>query len=131
MKIAIDGVSTDDGMFHLDTPSSMNNRLIVEPYVKEALRAKIQNGFATPDQKTTLKGLKIYLNAKLNDGTFIRAGSVAYIREELLHTAQWAQKKYESAATGDKQFLIVDLANIEFIVPAEPVLKFTGESSDT
>ncbi len=100
----------------LTSPRSMNNRLVVKAYKKEALRANIQNGFARPDQKVTVKGLEVLMDAKLVDGTFVPKGSTAYIREELLHTAQWAQKILESDTLG-QPFLIVDLANVEFVIP--------------
>jgi hypothetical protein len=66
------------------------------------------------DQKVTLKGLRILMDALLSDGTLIKQGAVAYIKEEYLHTHPAAQKAYEcDAANGP--FLIVDMANVEFV----------------
>ena len=102
------------------TPRSLNNRLVVEPYRKEALRANVRNGFATLDQKLAVKGLMVLMDAKLNDGSTVPKGSKAYIREEALHTQPWAQKVSESDAV-EGQFLIVDLNHVEFIVlPDDP-----------
>lgn len=95
---------------------SLNNRLILEPYKKEALRANVQNGFARLDQKMTVKGLTVLVDAKLTDGTLVLKGSKAYIREEVLHTEQWAQKVLESDGVKGS-FLIADISKIEFIVP--------------
>lgn len=100
----------------LNTATSLNNRLIVEVYKKGELRSKVSNGFATIDQKSTLKGLKVLVDGKLNDGTLVRSGSTVYIREEALHTQAWAQKSLECDFVG-QPFLIVDVSHVEFIDP--------------
>lgn len=98
-------------------PYSLNNKLIVESYKKEALRSKEVNGFAFVDQKLSLKGLRILVSAHLNNGQlFVKAGSLAFVKEDLLHTQQWAQKSYECDGI-DGQFLIIDVNNVEFIKP--------------
>ena len=95
---------------------SLNNRLLIEVYKKGELRSKVTNGFATIDQKSTLKGLRVLVEGKLNDGTIIRRDSIAYIREEVLHTQAWAQKSLECEFI-PQPFLIVDALFIEFIDP--------------
>lgn len=105
----------------LHNPRSMNGRLIVEAYSKEGLKATISNGFAMIEQKVSVKGLTVLLDAKLADGTIVEKGSTAYIREESLHTAPWATKRYASPFISG-EFMIVDITNVEFIVPPlEPV----------
>lgn len=105
--------------FIFERPTSFNNRLIVEKYVKGELRHKERNGFALIDQKLNLKGLKVLVDACVLDGVTVRKGSVAYIKEEVLHTAAWAQKALESDNI-PVPFLIVDLSQVEFIVPFDP-----------
>lgn len=100
----------------LTSSRSMNNRLVVEAYKKEGLRANVSNGFARLDQKVSVKGLEVLMDAKLADGTFVKKGSVAYIREETLHTAPWAQKILELDTIG-RAFLVIDLVHVEFIIP--------------
>lgn len=95
---------------------SLNNRLLVEVYKKGELRSKVSNGFATIDQKSALKGLRVLIEGKLNDGTIVRRNSIAYIREEVLHTQAWAQKPLECEFI-PQPFLIVDAGFIEFIDP--------------
>lgn len=92
------------------------NKFVVEMYKKEALRTTEKNGFAFVSQKLTLKGLKTLVDTKLNDETFIRKGSLIYVKEESLHTQAWAQKGYECAAI-EGQFLIIDPTHVEFIEP--------------
>jgi len=99
---------------------SLNNRLLVEAYKKGELRSKVSNGFATIDQKSTLKGLRVLIEGRLTDGTIVRRDSIAYIREEVLHTQAWAQKPLECEFF-KQPFLIVDAGNVEFIdPPAQP-----------
>jgi hypothetical protein len=106
----------------LGTTRSLNNRLIVEMYKKEALKSVEKNGFAFVSQKLTLKGLKILVDTVLSDGTFVQKGSTAFIKEETLHTQAWAQKGFECAGL-DGQFLIVDLTYVEFISPITSSLR--------
>lgn len=94
---------------------SVNNRLILEAYVSDrSLRANVSNGFAKLDQKIAVKGLRVLIPATLSNGTHVPAGSMAYIREELLHTQPWATKNYECDTIKGK-FIIVDQQHIEFI----------------
>lgn len=105
----------------LFNPSSFNNRLIVEKYIKGEIRAKEQNGFALIDQKLRLKGLKLLADATLSLGSAwftVNKGSTVYIKEEVLHTAAWAQKALESDAI-EGLFIIVDLSQVELIVPVK------------
>lgn len=101
-------------------PFSINNRLILEVYKTDrGLKATERNGFAMISQKVTVKGLKVLIDAHLYDGDSqtsmrIPRGSLAYIREEYLHTQPWAQKIMESDAIGE-QFIIVDIKMVEFI----------------
>lgn len=99
-------------------PYTVNNKLIVESYTKESLRATEKNGFARIDQKVALKGLKLLVNAKLNDGTVLNKGAVVYIREETLYTQQWASKTTECPGLFEGKCLIVDLVHVEMIDPA-------------
>lgn len=96
---------------------SLNNRLVIEAYKTDrSLQAKVSKGFATIAQKNGLKGLEILMDATLTNGDRIRAGSKAYIREEILHTASWAQNPLE-CDTLDRPFMIVDVSMVEFICP--------------
>jgi hypothetical protein len=93
---------------------SVNNRLVLEQYIKEGLKAKIQGGIATPGQRDGLKGLTVLMSTTLSDGRHIPKGSMAYIREEVLHTHPWASKLL-TCDTLSVKFMIVELSYIEFI----------------
>lgn len=96
---------------------SLNNRLVIEAYKTDrSLQGKVSHGFATIAQKTGLKGLEVLMDTTLVNGTRIRAGSKAYIREEILHTAPWAQHPLE-CDTLTRPFMIVDASMVEFICP--------------
>jgi hypothetical protein len=93
---------------------SVNNRFIVEPYIKEALRKEVIGGVATPGQRDGMKGLKTLMPTKLLDGREIPIGSTVYIREETLHSQPWAAKQFTSDTLKTK-FIVVDFAYVEFI----------------
>jgi len=100
---------------------STNNRLIVEIYKKEAIRSTEKSGFAFIDQKIKLKGLKVLADARLivnGIEIVIKKGSIAYIKEEQLHTQQWAQKNMECDII-DQPFLIIDFNHVEGIQYSE------------
>lgn len=115
---------TMDGITHefypenevFSEPRSFNNRLIVESYQKRAPETKLKSGFAHTEQKVTVKGLQVLMDAKLADGTFVKKGSTAYIKESKLHSEAWAAQTLESATLGS-QFIIVDMSNVEWITP--------------
>jgi len=115
MKTTVGDVSVDDGLFPLETSRSFN-KLIVEAYRKEGLKTHVSNGFASIQQKVIVKGLIVLMDAKLSDGTFVPKGSTAYIKEETLHTAPWAQKILECDFL-QGQFIIADMAHVEFLSP--------------
>lgn len=105
-------------------PISLNNRLILEPYKTDrALRANVSSGFATVAQKDEVKGLKVLVEARIFEGAgrqtsmVIPRGSIAYIREEYLHTAAWAQKVLKADGI-EGSFIIVDLQHVEFVKQA-------------
>lgn len=103
----------------LDNKTSLNDRLILEPYRNEGgLKTTVNHGIAMVSQKVAVKGLKVLIDAKLKDGTVISAGSIAYVKEELLHTQPWAKKILESDAI-ITPFMIVDLNYVDFVVPAQ------------
>ena len=93
---------------------SVNNKIIVEPYKKTEMKSEVKNGFASIAQKNHLKGLKVLVNTELASGLSINAGDTVYVREETLHTAQWATKTFESDAV-EGPFMIMDTAHIEMV----------------
>lgn len=104
--------------------NAMNNRFILEPYQGDrALKAQNASGFAIVQQKVNVVGLKVMVDAIVfvgaQTGILWPKGSVAYIREELLFTAPWAQKVFESEGV-DGKFIIVDSINVEFVKYEQP-----------
>lgn len=100
----------------LDVPNSFNNRLIVEAYTHTELRQEVRSGWATVSQRNNLKGLTVLVQAHLNDGTVIPKGSIAYIREELLHTHPFAKNKLK-CDTIPGEFIIVNMNEVEYVSP--------------
>ena len=97
---------------------SLNNRFILESYKGDrSLKAKETSGFAMLSQKVNLVPLKVLINAKLTDGTIIPAGSIAFLKEEMVFTQPWGKNNMEAPGIEGK-FIIVDVNFIEFVVPA-------------
>lgn len=98
---------------------SVNNRLVLESYKADrTLKANVSSGFAMVAQKSSVVGLRLLAPARISIGDswyVLSKGSIAYIREEVLHTAIWAQKTLECDLIEGK-FIITDISQIEFVV---------------
>lgn len=100
---------------------SLNSRLVLEVYKTDgSVRMSVTNGWAKTEQKSRLVGLKVLMSCYLQNN-YIQAGSTAYIREEILHTAPWAKNPL-SCDTLSQPFMVVDSSLVEFIdQPEGPV----------
>lgn len=98
---------------------SLNNRFIVESYKEDrALKTTVSNGFAMVQQKGSIKGLKLLADATISVGLgleVIPKGSVVYIKEGALQSQPWAKASFTSDAI-EGEFMIIDMAHIEFVV---------------
>lgn len=110
---------------------SMNNRFIVEPYISDRTikTSTTGGGFALIQQKVVVKGLKLLVDIKLESyssytaidavsvagPTTVLAGSIIFVREELLHSAPWAKQILEADGLG--KFMIIEKQFVEFIQP--------------
>lgn len=94
---------------------SFNNNLILETYKgKRELKANVTNGFAMVAQKVSLHPLKVLVDAKLADGTLVKKGSTAFIKEELLFGQAWAKKEFDCPILSES-FIIAQLSMVDFI----------------
>jgi hypothetical protein len=90
------------------------NKLLVEAYVNEGLKAKqMATGFIGVQQKLDTKPLKVLVDAKLADGKIIQKGTLAHVKEEFLMTSPAAKKILESEKIEGK-FIVIDISNVEF-----------------
>lgn len=101
-------------------PVSLNNRFIVESYKEDrGLKTQVKNGFAMVQQKVSLQGLKLLANVTMTDGSkygqSFQKGDIAYIKEGALQSQPWAKATFTSEAI-EGEFMIVDMAHIEFVV---------------
>lgn len=86
---------------------TLNNLFILEPYQQgQGIRTEVRAGLALPGQKLNLVPLKLKADAKV-DGQIFKAGSVAYIPEDVLMTAQWA-KMTRKAPDIEGEFILVE-----------------------
>lgn len=102
----------------LTNPSSFNNKLILESYKHTEIRPEGNKGWIQAGQKNNLKGLKVLVQAILSDGTIVLPGSTAYLKEESLHSAQWAKNKLK-CNTISQEFILVTMAEVEYVSPPE------------
>lgn len=66
---------------------SVNHLVICEPYKNnKAIKSKISHGVAVIQQKVGVVGLKVLKDAVIDDKLTIKAGSVVFIKEEILFT---------------------------------------------
>lgn len=103
---------------------SMNDKLILEPYDHgQGLKTEIRNGLAFVQQKVNLVPLRVLVEARLNDGSYIPAGSVAYIEEDILcgKTATWAKTIRKCDALGDQRFIVVDKQHVVMVDTKENI----------
>lgn len=99
---------------------SINNQLIVTPYVKKALEKEVKGGLARVAQASAHVGFKLIIDAKLLDGTFLKAGTIAYVKEHRVHTNQVlkAWEPQHSAAIPEP-FVVIPYAEVEFLDTVE------------
>lgn len=102
----------------LEKASSFNNKLVVEAYIHTEIRPEGNKGWITASQKNNLKGLRVLIQANLPDGTVVPVGSMAFIKEESLHTSLWAKNKLKSD-TLPGEFILVTMNEVEYISPPE------------
>jgi len=97
---------------------TLNNKLMLEPYQGSGkIEAKINSGFATVKQKSTLIGLKNLLTTELSmNGTqrTVEKGQMVYFQEEILHANDWSKRTYDCDAI-DGRFIIAEGAYAVFI----------------
>jgi len=101
----------------MPNPLSFNGKLILEAYKHTEVKAEIRSGWATTSQKNSLKGLKVLVDACIQDKVIL-AGSTAYIKEELLHTQPWSKNKLK-CDTLPGEFILVNINEVEFVSPPE------------
>ena len=101
---------------------SLNNRLILETYKTDgSIKSEVKNGFAFAQQKSSVVGLRVLVDASIQEGLYNRTipvGSKVYLLEEALHTQPWAKKILTSDATSEP-FIIVNVSDVQFVVEKE------------
>jgi len=102
----------------LDKPTSFNGKLVLEVYVHTEVRSNTTKGWTGVVQKNNLKGLKVLVDANLPNGSSVSAGSVAWIKEDLLHSSPWA-KDVRKCDFIPGEFILVNMNEVEFVSPPE------------
>lgn len=93
---------------------SFNRKIVCEPYVsKGAIQSEVKQGMSFIKQKSAVIGMKVLMDARIDDSIEIKAGSLVYILEETLHNQAAYQKPLSS--TGVKEpFVLIDFGHVVF-----------------
>ena len=116
---------------------SINDRLILEQYVKEEIKAQVVGGLARMGHKLSLKPLKVLVETKLSNGLVVPVGSTVYVKEETLFLNSAAGRhgdaniqSFTNTDISDKPFIILEASKIEIIeVPSAQELRRLRENS--
>ena len=95
---------------------SYNGKLVLEAYSHGEVKSEMNKGWVSVGQKNNLKGLKVLVGAKFSVGgetVHVPTGTIAYIKEELLHTQQWAKNKLKSD-TLPGEFILANINDVEY-----------------
>jgi hypothetical protein len=93
---------------------SFNRRLVCEPYTsKGAATSEVKRGMAFIKQKSAVIGLKVLMDAQIDDTIIIKKGQSVYILEEVLHNQTAYQKPLTSDALKEP-FVLVDFGHVIF-----------------
>lgn len=116
-------METKHTMRTIQINTSINGRVLVEPYKKTELKAEIRSGMAMISQKVNLKGLKLMADACIPSGMLggidLKAGDIAYFREDQLHMCPGI-KDVLNADTIEGPFIILDANMIQFVRQTVP-----------
>ena len=98
---------------------SINGYVVCEPYNKDkGLEAKVSRGFASVNQKKSLKGLKILADCAVGDKVY-PAGSIAYFKEEVLYTETWSRMELDCTSLGETKCILAELRFVVMIHEVE------------
>ena len=98
------------------SPSSFNNKLVLEAYKHTEIRPECNKGWIVAGQKNNLKGLKVLVQAVLSDGTIVLKNSTAFVKEESLQHKLWSKNKLK-CDTIPVEFILVTMNDVEWIDP--------------
>jgi len=95
---------------------SINLMIACEPYKgARGLKSKISSGVAVVQQKTGVVGLKVLTDAFIDKDTTIKAGSVIYIKEEILYTYKDQYSKPLECDVIKGEFVLANYSHVVFV----------------
>lgn len=95
---------------------SVNHLIAVEPYTGgRGLKSKISSGVAVVQQKTGVVPLKVVTDAKIDKDTLIKAGSVIYIKEEILYTYKDQYAQPLECKDIKEPFVLANYSHVAFV----------------
>jgi hypothetical protein len=94
--------------------NSFNRKIVCEPYVsKGAIESEVKKGMTFIKQKSKIIGLKVLMDAQIDQNLIIPKGSFVYILEEILYN-QTAYQKPLTSEVVETPFVVVDFGHVIF-----------------
>jgi hypothetical protein len=94
---------------------SVNKKVICEPYKEpRGIKGGISSGVAFVKQKNNIYGLRVLMDAAIDDRISLKAGDVVYLTEEMLYTNKNYSNPMECKEVKE-QFVIIEFNHIVFI----------------
>lgn len=95
---------------------SVNHLIACEPYKgARGIRSKISSGVAVVQQKTGVVGLRVVADAKIDKDTIVKAGSIVYIKEEILYTYKDMYASVLECSDIKEPFILANYSHVAFI----------------
>lgn len=95
---------------------SVNHIIVCKPYKgARGLKAKISSGVAVVQQKTEVIGLEVLRDAKINENTVVKKGSMVYIKEEILYAHKDTYSVELTCEDIGEPFILAHYAHVAFI----------------
>lgn len=91
---------------------TLNNKLMIKPYVIESLKTEVTSGFASARQASRIVGIELLADGKVGDME-VKAGQKVFFEERTLNEDAWAKKKLTVALNGvDTVVMLADAGRV-------------------
>lgn len=95
---------------------SINLLIACEPYKGgRGLKSKISSGVSIVQQKTEIIPLKVVVDAEIEKGRIIKAGSLLYIKEEILYTYKDQYTQPLDCKDIKEPFVLANYSHVAFV----------------
>jgi len=95
---------------------SVNHMLVTKPYEgSRGVKSKIQSGVSVIQQKTGVLGLEVLIDAEISKDVTVKAGSIVYIKEEVLYTYKDMYSQTLDCTEIGESFILANYSHVLFV----------------